>query len=106
MITITYDLNAILPALRDGEINKHVDLWQDLIKTCNDSEDIEMSIGNFLVLEEIRARVAENKIDCNKIQFKFAPTQEIIKINEKGRLSHWPDGFCDIFDKILDRILS
>ncbi|WP_440063229.1 DUF3696 domain-containing protein [Pseudomonas syringae] len=66
------------------------------------------------VLNGIRIAVKEKVIPCTSVGLNFfrrdsgssQPSHQQPEISENGRLSEWPDGFFDQWDKALDRILD
>ncbi len=103
MITVTYDPHGQDElGISDGETDRFADHIQGAVE--HSKTDIEYKILNFLVINEIRARIAENKIDHTKIQFKFQG--QIIVPNNDGTLSDYPRGFGDTDILIVRRILS
>lgn len=102
MITIIYDPLSSSPAVKDGEVEKIVD---DIEWVSKDSKNhvVSQEFSNGLVIYEIRARIAEGKINHENIQFKV--NDKIIKIDEFGCLDSNPDGFCDQSFHCARRIL-
>lgn len=103
MVTIEYDPNSDINeiSLKDGEIYLFADQVQNNIKES--TTNIEYIVTNFLAIMELRARIAEKKIDWTKIQFSYKGN--IIPHNEQAKMQHWPAGFGDAYDLILDRLL-
>ena len=60
-------------------------------------------VGNFLVIDEIRARIAEGKIKHEFVQFEYKG--EIIKPNRYGALPKYPPGFGDHVFSVAERTL-
>ncbi len=111
MLTIIYDPNhkpsEVNPQVfspTDGEINKVADEIEKTIKVMVKEDSFSIIITNFLLIIELRARIAEKKIDYQKIQFKF--NNEIVKHDENARFVYCPRGFGDTNSSILMRILN
>lgn len=105
MITIIYDPNAHSPSVfspRDGQINEHADEIESIVKewdTLENNPELELTISVFLLIEEVRARIKEGKINYQSVQFKFG--NELILVNKDANLSSWPRGFGDQFEEIV-----
>jgi len=98
MITVIYDKNGL--AISDGNINTTVD---DIVDSISENKDVELTIGTFLVIDEIRARIVEDRINNTKIQIKW--NDEFIKFDVKGQLKEWPKDFGTSSERIFRRII-
>ncbi len=75
-------------------------------------EDIQMvqdisiyrSVSTTLPIDRVRAAILEGELDYKNVRFVFK--DKIIKSNEYGALSEWPDGFCDVGLKLIEKILT
>ena len=90
---ITYD--QLGPAIPDGRVFEVVD---DLLLHAPK----EFVTGSTLVIDEIRARILEKKVICERIEFKYG--EQILVPNKFGHLMSWPYGFCDTQLRILERL--
>jgi hypothetical protein len=80
----------------------------------SDFEDIEKLImehywsnhnvntSSQLVVEMARILFLEGKIDSLQIQFNG----QVIKIKDNGMFESWPEGFCDLNEKLARRLLK
>lgn len=95
MINVTYQkLGGITCA--DGEVEG---VAAAIIATGRD-----VTVSSFLLINQIRILVKRGKWNCDNIIFLYENYK--IRINEDGRLSHWPEGFCDIYDHILNELVD
>jgi len=90
-------------AILDYECEKHVLVQYNY--AISRSYDINIYTGTELVIHTTRALIKEGKIDNEKVEFYFED-KLIGKADKNGRLNNWPDGFCDCYDKIVDRLLE
>jgi hypothetical protein len=67
-----------------------------------DQEAMCVSTSNFITA--VRALIAEGFIPHTSVCFCFLGN--IIRPDADGRLSIWPNGFCDVEEKFLCRILG
>lgn len=88
---------AVVP---DGRINECVDGLLDMAKET----PIIYTFGSDAVFDEIRARVAEGHLDPSLITVEFK--EHVMTIDKNGRLSKWPNDFCDVTSQVLRRITS
>lgn len=65
---------------------------------------VTLRTSSELVVHAARALIAEGKIPHEAIEFVFDGS--VIRHSKAGRMQHWPDGFCDVSDKLLMRILN
>ena len=66
------------------------------------SPTLEIIVGSSLIIEEIRALIAEKTISNKDVTFIFKG--EEIHSGTDGSLEYWPIGFCDIYSNILRRV--
>jgi hypothetical protein len=84
--------------ISDGRVTEFVDAY--LIS----GGTIEVSTEN--VINELRCRVKEGTV--SGVTFYFNDENgcmHTIEPNTHGRLPEWPKGFCDTWDRHLDRLL-
>ena len=95
-LVVEYGLNGYVCS--DYELEKDVKRWIN-------SEDLSyILVSNESIIQQFRVEVAEGNIHHEDIGFQF--DNELILIDENGHLDEWPKGFCDIYDKQLDILLS
>lgn len=94
MKTIEYcpDGIAFADAKAEDEVKKFYD---------SDATEIKVSTENFILAT--RARIKEGHILHTEITILFEDME--LYIDAEGRLANWPAGFCDYWDRWLDRIL-
>jgi len=66
------------------------------------SQNIRVSTDNFITA--VRVLVCEGKFPHDQVEFRYEDHRMIP--DRHGRLSNWPNGFCDYNDGWLDRLLS
>lgn len=94
MIRVIYDPKFGI-SLADGQVEKFVTDVVCAHNYCKDtfteSKPLEVIIGNCLILDFFRKALVEEKFD--KLEVKFE--DQIIPVDEYGRLSVWPQGLGD-----------
>ena len=100
-LTVIYDpiTGDVVP---DEKVASYVKEHIVMAKNCSPSPKI--TIGSVLIIDEIRALISEGVIDHKNITFKYK--LEKLNPDKTGMLSHWPKGFCDVYDNILERLLN
>lgn len=99
-----HESGIILP---DAKIRGWVTDW----KLALPSEgEINIAVGNALIIQEIRVRVKNGEIDPKTIRFSHgsdlnAPDTDIY-IDKDGMLDWWPKGFCDLAEEQLIQLLG
>lgn len=100
-IYLTHDLTKNIyfekngKAISDYEISNFVD---DIVN----SNKIDFHVSTHLVIDEIRARIKEQRILLNSIRI-YVDDKEFI-IDKDGRASNWPEILC-FWETIMMRIL-
>lgn len=95
MITLVYDdmYGTVMPEARvEGWVNSFID--------DHNGYDVPITYGQELILNYFRLAIVEGRLDHNDIRVQYQ--DELISINEKGRLSRWPmpDRLCDVLSKL------
>ena len=97
MKTVVYAPDGV--AFSDEECERAARLF--LALPSEQQAEIRVSTSNFVLA--VRALVAENLFSWNDVQFKY--NDLIIPVHQYGTLPHWPQGFCDMDQKLLSRII-
>ena len=63
-----------------------------------------VTVSNEIVFLAIRVLIIREQLDYKDIQFMYK--EEVLSVNEKGRPSHWPNGFCDLSEQFLEAIFG
>lgn len=58
-----------------------------------------------LVIYCARALICRKDIPSNDIEFYFNGDY-VGRANKSGNLDKWPDGFCDVYDEVLDVLIG
>lgn len=68
------------------------------------TEDLHVSTENVVIAA--RAMVKEQKLPIPRLIFtdQNGKSQELT-IDQNGRIEHWPPGFCDLFDRMLEKLV-
>ena len=85
----------------DGKIYAWVK--EKIVLAETQTSSMTLTVSSSLIIEEIRALIAEDAISNNDITFIFRGEEIHPEID--GGLAYWPGGFCDIYDNILERLL-
>jgi len=101
MLTVEYDsMNGIVCS--DGMVEHQTNAELQIFRSWK--KDREIMTTNFLMVTYLRVLVSRGDIKPDEIRFKFG--DDIITCDKNGRLSHWPKGFCDMWDNYLDELLQ
>lgn len=87
-------------AISDFEISKYVD-------EIMSSNEKEFHVSTHLVIDEIRARIKEKKINLNDIQIYITDNyncEYLFTIDKDGRSKNWQDS-QEVQEKLFMRIL-
>lgn len=99
---VIYDAHEGTP-YADGDYNEVID-----VMVSKGSGEIKSSTEN--IINEFRCRIAEDKLNCKEVVFVHLDsehmTENVFEANEHGRFDYWPFGFCDTWDKHLDRLIK
>ena len=79
--------------------NKVMETAQKII-----DEKKDVVVSQFLIIDAIRVLIKRKMINHRDVVFAY--NDEIIPIEENGRLNDWPDGFGDIHDNLLIELLT
>lgn len=100
-LTIEYDpVNGRRVA--DGKVGEFVDEIIDSNGGLFSGKSV--GVSNFLVIEEVRARIVEGTIPHKDVTFKFEG--KVISHDKDAKFSNWPRGFGDKLDDLICRILK
>jgi hypothetical protein len=97
MITIVYDINS--NPTPDSQADQFV---EEVIEAIRQGGDHLFARSNELLFLAIRAAINQERISCDKVQFKYGGF--IYPVDKNGRMEFWPEGFCDHMDKYLDQL--
>lgn len=112
-LRLIYDPIRGMP-IRDGDVDQYV---ETIIRTHAESV-LEFDVASELLITAIRAAVHAGRIVPTHIQLLFRPhTQDDmgvmreqplqeLRIDDDGRIDHWPIGFCDNIDKYLMELID
>lgn len=85
----------------DGESEKWVEL---VIKTFfKRKENVKISVSSALLIRFFLLKICQGSISKDEIEFTF--DEKTLEHNEYGRISHWPEGYCDIPIKAVEKLL-
>jgi len=100
MITINYmKTGGLLYA--DGKAEESAKLLKEYIIN---NTNINLNVSSEVFINAVRVLIKEKYFDINDIQIMF--NGEIIPFDQDGRSYYWPEGFCDITDDFLIRLLE
>ena len=100
MITIIYDArNGI--AIPDGQISDVVD---SIVESGRMGRDETHMFSTSIVIDALRLAVKEKRINHDQIVFSF--NNQTIRVDPFGNLEQWPEGFCDLWTKILIELID
>lgn len=98
------DMTVLL--VMDGQVEHFVEEMIEYYKRgAPDGSNANMilPVGQELVITAFRVAVKNKQLVPGDICVIFKG--HFLPIDENGRFNHWPDGFCDVFDKLLDQLL-
>lgn len=89
-------------AVHDGYIDTYVAILLNRLNETDD--DFVCNIATELVIHKLRERINAGVINPSDIQFMY--NEEIVQHDRNGRFTHWPDGFCNNYGKILEKLIK
>lgn len=98
--------NRIFDAtLADGQIEQYI---TNILTDMRDDEHIVICTSQEIVINYIRLAIYNNEIDHRCVEFmdNYRGQKRIMFSDSRGRIDHWPDGFCDYNDRILQSLLE
>lgn len=98
-IKITYEAFDGI-CLSDGLIKSFV----DSLVINHERYNLDYTVGNEMIIHEIRLRVARKEILVENLELWFNGEQ--LKIDQQGRMPKWPEGFCDFHEKQLYELVG
>ncbi len=103
MITIEYceDGEAVSDFNVDRWFKSVVNATKDPFESAYRPND---KVSTTPPIDRVRVAIANGELSCEDVNFIF--NGKIIKSNEYGALSEWPDGFCDVGLKLIEKILT
>jgi hypothetical protein len=94
MLTVIYD-PIEGDAYPDGKTKEVV---YAIVEKAN-QEDLTVTVSTELFIQRVRVAINKGIIDHTKVIIKFKDT--ILQPDKKGKLSQWPEGFCDYYEECL-----
>jgi hypothetical protein len=102
---ITVEYNPLAGhVIKDGEAEEWID---EIIKTAfniEDEKDLVITVASSLLVDFFRLRLAEGVLSTDQIEFTFMG--EVIRHNSYATFEHWPKGYCDTGDHVLEGLLT
>lgn len=102
ILTVEYDKDNGIVA-PDGKLEEQVNAFVDCFHNFG-KKDKHVLIANSLMISYLRVLVKKGKLDYNDVMFKYKDT--LIAVDKDGRLSYWPEGFDDMWDKYLNILVG
>lgn len=102
MKTLTINYNHSSEPIRDCDAEVRAKEVIDVF--LSQEEDRVFDTSNEIVIHVFRALVKEQYIEARYMEIQFAG--ETLELDVSGKLSYWPEGFCDYYEKIILRILG
>lgn len=73
---------------------------------CETLDDNKMCvIGSELIITQLRVMHKNRELNIAGFYYNTGETLIPISIDSDGRISYWPDGFCDYNDKLLENLI-
>ena len=100
MLIITYDpINGkVIP---DGLIKGWAD---EVVKDYKKVIDMNIIISSSVMIDATRVLIMKGKLDYKETIYRFRGLD--LGVDKNGRLSVWPEGFCDIYGNILEELIE
>lgn len=102
MIKVAYDpVNGLV--WPDAEIASVVSTF---INEHKESPSVQFTIvvGSEMVIHEFRCNVATKVITPDEIEIQFNGNK--LSMDQRGRIDHWPTGFCDVYNRQLGTLVN
>lgn len=97
MLKVEYDANNGI-SIPDGKVVKTVHDWIAV------GHDLAVSTSSMLVIEALRLAIKNKTIAVNAIEISFEG--KVLKHNSLGQIETWPVGFCDLHDRLLEKLID
>lgn len=87
--------------------DQKVEIWAESVtKRYKARGGTKLHVSAALMVDAIRIQVIRGNIAPEDVQFFNGDDPAPIGINKHGRLEHWPAGFCDVQDNMLNELLQ
>ena len=96
------DTKFVISFNNDGLCVPDYKVMETAQKIINEKKDVSVSQG--LLIDAIRVLVKEKQIDNNDFVIYF--NNIILLVDKYGMVDHWPNGFCNVHENILNRLLG
>lgn len=100
MLTITYDpTNG--KVVSDGLIKD----WADkVVEDYKKLIDMNITVGSGVMIDATRVLIMKGKLNYKEMVYRFRGLD--LGVDKNGRLPVWPEGFCSVYDDILEELLQ
>lgn len=107
MIIFHYTDNST--PISDFQVEKYLDkLFADNKQFLNndgiENKDLTINFSNSLINFAVRYRVKRGEINRNHVAFLM--NNVIMYVDNNGKQTEWPEGFCDMWDNYLDKLIE
>ncbi len=75
-----------------------------IFKLSREKRTFTYVTNSSLFVYAVRTLVKEGVIPLDEVTLQFNGTN--LEMDRQGRIKHWPDGFCDVWDRFLSRLLD
>jgi hypothetical protein len=102
-LIIEYDpiLGDVMP---DGKVQQYIDDTIVLLRNTEHSAlEVKAVVGSVVLFDAFRVAIHEEKIDHKDVTIRFQ--EKDYKLDKNARMTYWPEGLCDVYDDILDRLV-
>jgi hypothetical protein len=65
--------------------------------------DHKIIVSTALFITAVRVHINEGLVPCEEVEFLYQGL--LLRPNKDGRLQEWPNGFCDVEERLLFRLL-
>jgi hypothetical protein len=100
MKRLTVPNDNLLEKVCDGGAEKYV---KDIVKRAAGGMYTVLLTSQELIIDYVRVCIMEKIISPKDVEFLY--NDKVIIPDENGMLDHWPEGFCDYRDKLLNKML-
>jgi hypothetical protein len=80
-----------------------LDIFLD--ELANGTEIIKVSTANIIHVSRVLIAIGRIDVDDISYMFKVGDTYKKLLPDKNGRISEWPIGFCDHFDRWLEALI-
>lgn len=65
---------------------------------------MNITVGLSVMIDATRVLIMKGKLNYKEVFYQFRGLN--LRVDKNGRLPVWPEGFCDVYDDILEELIE